>query len=407
MGITIRNTKTHRSIVLALLTFPIMAIPIIFYEIYRKNYYALYYLAFVMSLLAFLWVPSGDLYRYTEDYNYLKTLTFEEFWDEIKFDFILQSLMYGFAKLGLEFQWFRFTTCFVSYLLIFSIFKDAIKRSTFDARRSTVFMLFIVLFCLLRFSVFSTGVRFTFGMALCFYGYYHWYLDRKVGWLFLIMAGFTHFSFWVIVVLALFSKLLRFPINRIVFGIGLVTLFFVTNMLLVEVINILPIDDLLKKHIENYTTGYYADGELHNHSFFFRLSQIFSICALYVIIIISFIRLKKFDDYRLYAFMLILLVLMWNMNSAFNRYAFLTIMFFSLVFVINPHRRFKRSDLKILFLISLFVYSISIYSVKRELVVGKQKSLFYMPAPFAFTNIYTPQWIDENISKNGGFLKDY
>lgn len=404
MTITLRNTKTHRSIILALFTFPIMAIPIIFYEIYRKNYYALYYLAFVMSLLAFLWVPSGDLYRYTEDYNYLMTLTFEEFWDELKFDFILQSFMYGFAKLGLEFQWFRFATCFISYLLIFSIFKDAIKRSTFDDRRSTVFMLFVVLFCLLRFSAFSTGVRFTFGMALCFYGYYHWYLEHKWGWFFLIASGFTHFSFWIVVFFAFLSRFLRFPINRTIFGIGLIILFLVTNMILVEVINILPIDDLFKKHIENYTTGYYADGELDSQSFFFRLAQIFSICAIYVITIISFIRLRKFDDYRFFAFMLILLVLMWNMNTAFNRYAFLTILFFTFVFVINPHRSFKRCDLQILFYVSLFVYAISIYSVKRELIVGKQRLLLHTPVPLAFSNIYTPQWIDENISSDGDFL---
>ncbi len=382
-----------------------MAIPIIFYEIYRKNYYALYYLAFVMSLLAFLWVPSGDLYRYTEDYNYLMTLTFEEFLNELKFDFILQSFMYGFAKFGLEFQWFRFTTCFISYFLFFSIFKDAIKRSTFDDRRSTVFMLFIVLFGLLRFSTFSTGVRFTFGMALCFYGYYYWYLGRKWGWVFLIMSGFTHFSFWVVVALVFLSKLLRFSINRMILGIGLVTLFFVANILLIEVINILPIDDLFKEHIENYTTGYYADGELDNQSFFFRLAQIFGICAIYVITIISFIRLKNFDDYRLYAFMLILLVLMWNMNSAFNRYAFLSIMLFSFVFVINPHQSFRRSDLQLLVCVSLFVYAMSIYSVKRELMVGKQKTLLYMPVFLTFTNFYTPQWIDENILSDGNFAK--
>ena len=403
MKINICSTKTHRSIILALFTFPIIAIPIIFYEIYRKNYYALYYLAFMMALLAFLWIPSGDLYRYTEDYNYLNALTLGEFGNELKFDFILQFLMFGFAKLEVEFQWFRFTTCFVSYLLIFSIFRDAIKRSTFDKRRSTVFMLFIILFCLLRFSTFSTGVRFTFGMALCFYGYYHLYLGHKWGWLFLIAASFTHFSFWVVVVLALFSKLLRFPINRAVFGFGLLLLFFVTNLLLVKVISILPINDLLKEHIENYTTGYYADGELGNQSFFFRLAQIFSVCAIYVISIISFIRLKKFDDYRLFAFMLILLVLMWNMNSAFNRYAFLAIMFFSFIFVINPHKSFKRIDLQILFFVSLFVYFMSIYSVNRELTVGKQRLLLYTPVPFVFINIYTPQWIDENISKNGDF----
>ena len=139
--------------------------------------------------------------------------------------------------------------------------------------------------------------------------------------------------------------------------------------------------------------------------FFLRLAQIFGICAIYVITIISFIRLKNFDDYRLYAFMLILLVLMWNMNSAFNRYAFLSIMLFSFVFVINPHQSFRRSDLQLLVCVSLFVYAMSIYSVKRELMVGKQKTLLYMPVFLTFTNFYTPQWIDENILSDGNFAK--
>ena len=48
--------------------YPLGAFPLILIEVYNKKYYAFNYLAVFMGLLAFLWIPSGDLSRIQEDF---------------------------------------------------------------------------------------------------------------------------------------------------------------------------------------------------------------------------------------------------------------------------------------------------------------------------------------------------
>lgn len=396
-------SKTHQSIILALLSLPIMSIPIIFYEIYRQKWYALYYLAFVMSIFAFLWSPTGDLYHYTQDYYILSLLTFDQFLEELTFDCVLQSVMYAFARSGIEFQYVRFCLCFTCYLMMFSVFKDAIKRTTFIKNKANVFMMFIVLYCFLRFGAFLTGVRFQFGMALCYYGFYKQYVGNKIGWLFLILACFTHFSLWGILFIALLSKIHTINLSRSKLLAILLLLFFSMHTILASLIDYLPISDLLKSHLAYYTEGYYASGELDDHSFKFRLAQIFGIIGVYVMFLISVYRIKIYKEYRFFSLCLIWLVLMWNMNSAFNRYAFLSIILFTMIFIMNPGSLFRTVDLKVLCYTSVFVFATSIYTVRKEMRLGYQLTLLYQPVPLAFTHIYSPEWISNHVFKSGNF----
>lgn len=77
--------------------------PIILKEIYEKRYYALKYLTFFMALIAYLWIPSGDLYRFYEHFNELKDLNFYEMVEFCDFDFLMYFLMWIYSKLGLNF----------------------------------------------------------------------------------------------------------------------------------------------------------------------------------------------------------------------------------------------------------------------------------------------------------------
>ena len=70
-------SKVHFILLAVFVIYPLAALPIILIEIYNRNYYALNYLAIFMGLLAYLWIPSGDLYTYQLDFEFLKTLSIE------------------------------------------------------------------------------------------------------------------------------------------------------------------------------------------------------------------------------------------------------------------------------------------------------------------------------------------
>ncbi|MEL5894003.1 EpsG family protein [Bacteroides sp. GD17] len=394
--------RTHLVILFLILTFPILAIPFILREVYFKRYYALNYLAVFMGLLAYLWIPSGDLYRYYNDFIGMESLSWSSLSDIFRFDFIHPCIMFLISHLGLDFGFVRLSLSIVCYLLLFSIFKDVIRHSNWLQTNKDCFIAFLTLFFLIRFSGFLTGVRFTLAMALSFYGAY-WTLHgmSKKGWVCLFLSGFTHFSLWAITFMVIFIKLVKPSFYKNTTLFLLFFLFLFSPFFLVNIIEVIPVNPMLKLHLENYTIGYYAGEELQNHSILFKIAQICSIFALYPSVMLLFYRMNKFKNFELFVCLAIFLVLLWNMNSAYNRYAFLATIFFILPFFRYGADSFKKSDLYFMFLVSLFVYSTSILTTKRELINGRQVSIIYMPLPAILSNTYSSIWINTNIMPDG------
>lgn len=385
-----------------MLTFPIVAIPFIINELYFKRYYALNYLAIFMGILAYLWIPSGDLYRYYQDYIEIKKLPWSSLSDIFRFDFIHPCLMFLMSHLRLDFGFVRLVLCIICYLLLFSVFKDVVKHSNWLRTNRDCIIAFFTLFFLIRFSGFLTGVRFTFAMALSFYGtYWTLYGASKKGWIYLFLSGVTHFSFWVIILIVLYIKIIKPSFYRKNMLFLLVFLFLFSPIILVNIIEILPINTMLKQHLENYTIGYYAGEELQDHSVLFKIAQFCSVFALYPSFILLFCRVKNFKYFELFICVVVFLVLLWNMNSAYNRYAFLATIFFIFPFLRYGENRFKKHDLYIMFFVSLFVYLTSILTVKRELINGYQLRVLYMPLPAILSTTYSGAWINENIMPDG------
>lgn len=384
--------------------YPFAALPLIFVEIYNKKYYALNYLAVFMGLLAYLWIPSGDLARLQRDFEIIKNLSVVDFLSIKSFDFVYMFIMYFFAKLNLNFEFIRFALCTISYLIYFKIYSDIIKenKSLGESKRFS-FLAFLMFFFFIRFSGFLTGVRFTFAMSLCFYGVYLVvYKNKKSGWLLLLLSAFTHFSMWLILLITLIVKKINLKINRFVFIMVLSIGFFLSTTLIELVIDVLPIDDVFKAYLNVYTSGHFATEEFLNQTIFFKISRLFSYVAIYPAIIYVLYKKVDFSFYSVFLCIVVFLSFCMNMDTTFGRYAFLGVIFFIIPFFLKYEIKNKNYFFYFLFSLSIMTYIASFYTVKRELQWGKQYKILYSPFPLILMSTYDSKWIEANILDNGG-----
>lgn len=399
------DAKTLKApIILSLIICPLLSVPLIFKELRNGRLYALNYLTFFMALLAYLWIPSGDVYRFYLEYDTIKTLSFNEVWDFADFDCLSQYAMYFFSKTGLNFEWFRFITCIVEYSLVFSVLKDCIARNNYGSDNKTIFRLIIITFGLLRFSVFLTGARFTMSLVLMVYCINAvFYNNNKRGLLLFLLAPMCHYSFWPVYALMVLCKLLNPQFERKIVITLCIVFLSVSAVLLIVLIDYMRFGDAMMNRLENYTTGYYAEGELENQSFFFMLAQIFSILAFYAFSALAFWKMKSFKHCQLYVCLFLFCILLINMNTAFNRYASLAAFSFLPYFLMNIDGYFTKKHLKYVSYLAIFVFATSVYTTKRELRMGDQIDIV-KPLPVIVFHSYSDAWINKHIQSNGNMV---
>lgn len=406
MNKIVTNKKEQRGFLGVLLFLcPIAALPLIFREIYEKRYYALTYLALFMALLSYLWTPSGDLYRFYLDYYKLRGISFSSFIDysNTQFDVIIQFIIWLFGKTSINFEWVRFFICFFCYSIVFGVTIKIIENTSFGQSKKTSFMVFFTMFGILGLTVFLTGARFNVASAFYIYSVYYMFFEpRHKGWYALFITPFIHYSFIPVVILSVMAKLTKPHLKKANFLALIILSYAVSTFLMIYFIDMLSLGDALMDHLENYTTGYYAGDELKDHSFLFRISQIIGVMSFYIYIVISLIRLRDYKCYSNFAFLVIFTILLWHMNTAFNRYAGISIRAFTPLFLLNVISVFKYKDLKLMFFVALFVFTASIYQNKREISHGAQY-LIATPVPVILNHTYSEQWINKNITIRGDF----
>ena len=386
--------------------YPLGALPLIIIEIYNKKNYAFNYLAVFMGLFAYLWIPSGDLSRIQEDFDIIKTKEFLDLFSVISLDYMYNVILYIFGRLNLDFAFVRFSICIISYLFYFEIIKKIIlKNKNISSSRLISFLVFLIIFFLMRFAGYLTGVRFTLATSLFLYGFFNViYNSNKNGWYYVISACLVHFSFWIPFLVMLFNKLLKFSFSRLSGFLLISSSLFLSTYLISYIIGILPINDLLKAYLENYTIGFFASEEYELRSLLFRISKFFSTFIIYPATIFVFLTNRGMSKYKIFIMFTIILSLMYNMNSAYARYAFISIFVFTITFLVH----YNKTNINMFFLLllcSFITYSNSVYVNKRELSAGMQYKILYSPLPVILSSEYDKKWIGDNISKNGSMTK--
>jgi hypothetical protein len=386
--------------------YPLGAIPLILIEIYNKKYYAYSYLAVFMGLLAFLWTPSGDLSRIQEDFDFIRSIEFLDLFNIISLDYVYNIILFVFGRLNLDFAHVRFIICIISYLLFFKIIKKIIRDNSYiSSSKLNSFLVFLTFFFLLRFTGFLTGVRFTFAFSIFLYGFFNVFYDTsRKGWYFMFAGALVHFSFWILIFVILLQKLFKFKFNRLSIFLFIFLALFFSIYIVSVIISILPIDESLKFHLENYTTGFFALDEYKTKSFLFKVSRFLSYFLIYPAFFFVLIKKKNIYIYSIFILMIIVLSLSFNMNSIYGRYAFISVFLFIIPFFVN-YNKANMGFFRVFFICSVITYLASIQTVKRELFAGMQYKILYSPLPLIMMSEYDKKWINNNIEENGSMTK--
>jgi len=397
-----RISKVHLLLLIVFILYPLASLPLIFIEIYNQKYYSLNYLAFFMGLLGYLWLPSGDVYRYQLDYEFFKTLSFHDFSYLPKLDLVLPWLLFLFGKAGLNFEFVRLILCIISYILYFKIFVDIVQANNHlcESRR-VAFYSFLMFFFFIGFAGFLTGVRYSLAMSLCFYSVYLIiYKNKGSGWLILILAVITHFSMFLILLIVFIIKVLKPKITRFGFIIAIIICYISASLVLKYIIDMIPLNEILKTRILDYTKED-ALVNLSEYSIGLRLSYLFTYVAIYPALVLVIFKCKYFNYFSVFICICISLSLMTDIFTSYNRYAALGVIFFVIPFLLQYKILFSKFQLYFFVILSFIVYSASIYTFKKELTYGKEYKIFYLPLPAILMTTYDLNWLNENIMSDG------
>ena len=216
----------------------------------------------------------------------------------------------------------------------------------------------------------------------------------------MLAGALIHFSFWVLILVILSQKLFKFKFNRLFLFLFIFLSVFFSNYIVSFIISILPIDESLKFHLENYTTGFFALEEFKTKSFLFKVSRFLSYFLIYPALFFVLIKKKNMSNYSIFILMIIVLSLSFNLNSIYGRYAFISVFLFIIPFLVN-YNKVDMSFFRVFFICSVITYLASIQTVRRELVAGMQYKILFSPLPIIMNSEYDKNWIRDNIEENG------
>ena len=400
-----RKTTEMFFIILFFIFNAFLALPLIIVAMYNKRKYGYYLFIVFMGLLGFLWPPSGDLFRYQNNFELIKSIDSPSV-GALSLDLFYNYLMFLFSKLQLDFAYLRFFLSMISYFLIFRVSLDVIRNnSSLSTTRSHQLAGFLLVFLVLGFGGIVTGVRFTLAFSVFIYGHHKIYCENKpVGFLFLVLSTFIHFSFLLFFIVYITDRWLGIYINRFSFFILLLAALFLSTEIFVFLIKILPVPDEIKFHLNNYVTGHFALEEYEIRSLKFRISRAISHILIYPATLYVLLSRERVSQYSVFMIFMIFIVLQWNMNSSFSRYSYIAVYIFIIEFL-KRYTRQHKNFFKLLLSISLITYSSSVYVAKKELMHGRQRELALYPVPMILSKTYDEYWIKRNIGDNGSFLE--
>lgn len=400
-----RKTTEMLFIILLFILNAFLALPLIIVAMYNKRKYSYYLFIVFMGLLGFLWPPSGDLFRYQIKFELIKSID-SPYVGALSLDLFYNYLMFLFSKVQLDFAYLRFFLSMISYFLIFRVSLDVIQNnSSLSTSRSHQLAGFLLVFFVLGFGGIVTGVRFTLAFSVFIYSHHKIYCENKpVGFLFLALSTFIHFSFLLFFIVYITERLLGSYLNQFTYFILLLAALFLSTEIFVFLIKILPVPNEIKFHLNNYVTGHFALEEYEIRSLKFRISRFISHILIYPATIYVLLSRNRISQYSVFMILMIFIFMQWNMNSSFSRYSYIAIS----IFIIEFLRRYERQHkdfFKLLLSISFISYTSSVYVTKKELIHGRQRELALYPVPMLMSKTYDEYWIKSNVGDNGSFLE--
>lgn len=189
---------------------PLLSVPYIIYGIWHRKKGAYFLFSLLLGLMAYLSVPSEDLYRHYYLFSYFAVRPVSSVsWIDISLNGVIPYLYWVMAHTGIPYGLVRLVELTVGFWLLCLVFDWMTDHTGRDFSKGEVFARFAILFLFFDFMYTTMGVK--FGFALCTYIYsLHMILNkgRKTeGILWFVLTCCWHSSF-------IFTGLLVYAIYR-------------------------------------------------------------------------------------------------------------------------------------------------------------------------------------------------
>lgn len=388
--------------ILVFIIFPLAAVPFIIKGMLRNKRWAFVLWAIFMGLLGILYPPTGDLYRYTQDFILIRDASWDDFKMFLLFkqDWLLPYLSYLLGRLGLNFDLSRFIYNFISYWLLGLIYLDIIKSNPAYSKKNAILFLG-------TFMVFSIGgytIRFSASSVLFAYGaYLVVFKNKRCGWMFVVLSVLNHLSFIVFAVILFFCRLRIFYFSKKIVVLFVILSFAVDSSVMVKILSFMPVD--IVNHYSIYLDGYWAGDFLKDHSFLYRLQMLLISLISYAAAIIYILTYNiKYKTIAIVNGVLLLTTLVTPFATIATRFTGVLLLFIKMHFLnIYKDSATFHKTLLILFYLSLFSNLMGLWGARRQLGVSDIKKIVYCSLPQILCHTYTEYWIDSTVFENGDF----
>ena len=403
----VKHVEKVNQIILLLIfaIYPIIALPFILIEIYNNKRYAYSCLSIFLGYIALLYPPTGDLYRYAQDYFLFYSLDYSDFIHllEFKIDFIHPCFLWLLGKLNVNCDVSRFIYVWFSSELIFSMFYEIFHNSQ---NRIMRFVSFSILILLLSFTSFL--FRYGFSVILFVYGTFLVIFknNRIKGYLFIIIAALYHFSLLIFLFSFLIQDKFNYKGNKKVALICVIGTFVFSTDIITQVINYLPFDAKLIDHLLIYTDGYYAGDFYEDHSLKYRIGVMLQKTN-FILLILVYCFNYKYNKLSGWITILLMILFVFSPFAKIKARFELILVLTSLIYVIklfaDNQVKYIYKTRKILVYAGIFYTCISLWTIRRQLSLSMEEKLF-LPTYAIVTSTYTEDWINRNIHPDGDLV---
>lgn len=400
--------KTSAIVSSLFVLYPLGSMPFVVYDMKRRRFYAFFLWALFMGLLAVLYPPTGDLYRYTMDFETYRGIKFENFLSylSLKFDYFLPFLSYGLGEIGLNFDISRFIYNFMAYILIGRIYIDVTNSN--PHLRGQYSWIFLIMF--VPFSISTYLQRFGLSIVLFTYGtYLIEHKKQKRGWWFVLWSIFNHATFIVFAVMLLFRNIKLLYFSKPFLWLVAISIFFAGSIgsdFFLSLLSFLPVD--IVNHFSTYLDGYQAGEFLQDHSVAYRIGRFMTQSVSYVAMAVYVIKYRKGANYSNIVNMIFIACVI-SVPFSVIHYRLLMLLLFNIKIycLINYTRTVSfRNAVIWLCCFSIFSNILGLWSTRRQLCVSNIEKVFYSSSIQCLSHTYDKEWIRDNVYADGNFKHD-
>lgn len=379
---------------------PLLALPFILRLIYERQKGHIFLLSLFMGIIAYLTAPCGDLARHSLMYFKFMDMSYPEFWNSLRVDFLVQIISFWLGKIGIPYDFLRFVLLFCYTSIIMRILDDQVDISKEIYTRKEYWTRFLIMFFFANFLNVIIGVRYGFAVALLAYAIHSWInLKKKTRAIVVIILSICiHFSmlyFLCFIILFSFHKFRK-----------------------MEYFSILIICILISSGLIAFIGQYFLGNEIEGAVYFGSGAQgtgfnytISNLIFRYIrfimtlpIIILAYNKSKygkSFSSIILGLFLLYIATYSW---STISGRVLIIIQLFGIILLLSVENKWHKLSLLCTrtFLMCSLILTLSLCYAWRDIIGKSRYEQIVYPVPFIFSQHYNEKWVTNELMEEYG-----